>query len=379
MGVIPMRVIFLPGFVSPQRDYKASDAVGYGITAAEALSEALSEGGVDVVAVKPRRRPSPDMERQRLAWILDGYKALVDLDLQSSDLIFIFHSFQHFPSEVRRILLDLRKRVPVVGYTHGSHWDPTDLFRFIHYPGMEVTDLANLLCLDRVLLPSHYLRGVLLETIAKWQPEAASQLEGRMAVVGLPINIRRLDAYRTQERFDRPTIVFNHSLIPSKAPEVFLEVAAGVLEKHDINVVVTRQVEDEALNRCFRELSARFPGRLIFGETYSLPEYFRILWKADFQISTALHEGLGIATLEAMYAYNCCLLPNRCSYPEITGGLDDALYSSTEELVHKIDYYLQNEAARRKVAAALHQQSLRYTAEPVASRLVAVFSELSHE
>lgn len=374
-----MRLIFLPGFVSPQRDYKASDAVGYGITAAEALSEALSERGLDVVAVKPRRRPSPDMERQRLAWILDGYKALVDLDLHSGDLIFIFHCFQHFPSEVRRILLDLKARVPVVGYTHGSHWDPTDLFRFIHYPSMEVTDLANLLCLDRVLVPSHYLRGVLLENIAKWQPEAASQLQGKMAVVGLPINTRRLDACRSQGGFERPTIVFNHSLIPSKAPEVFLEVAAAVLEKHDVNVVVTRQLEDESLKERFRGLGDRFGGRLIFGETYSLPEYFRLLWKADFQISTALHEGLGIATLEAMYTYNCCLLPNRCSYPEITGGLDDVLYSSSEELVQKIDYYLKNEAARRQVAAALHERSLRYTPEEVASRLVAVFSELLHE
>jgi hypothetical protein len=30
-----MRVLFLQGFVSPDMDYKASDAVGWGITAAE--------------------------------------------------------------------------------------------------------------------------------------------------------------------------------------------------------------------------------------------------------------------------------------------------------------------------------------------------------
>jgi glycosyltransferase involved in cell wall biosynthesis len=242
---------------------------------------------------------------------------------------------------------------------------------------MEVADLANLLCLDRVLLPSNYLREVLLKNIGKWQPDAAAQLEGKMPVVGLPISTRRLDAHRTEERFERPTIVFNHSLIPSKAPEVFLEVAARVLAKHDVNVIVTRQVEDGKLDRRFRELGSRFPGRLIFGQTYSLAEYFHILWKADIQISTALHEGLGIATLEAMYANNCCLLPNRCSYPEITGGLEEALYSSTEELLDKIDYYLKDESARRRTATALHERSLRYRPEEVASRLAAVFSELA--
>ena len=41
-----MRVLFFQGFVSPDLDYKASDAVGYGITSAEAIIEGLSALGV---------------------------------------------------------------------------------------------------------------------------------------------------------------------------------------------------------------------------------------------------------------------------------------------------------------------------------------------
>ncbi len=51
-----MRILFLQGFVSPEMDYKASDAVGWGITAAEAIIEGLSARGVDVVPVSPQRR-----------------------------------------------------------------------------------------------------------------------------------------------------------------------------------------------------------------------------------------------------------------------------------------------------------------------------------
>lgn len=373
-----MRVLFFQGFVSPERDYKASDAVGYGITSADAVVEALTAQGVEVLAVKPPPSPSPNQEKRRLAWILDGYKALLDLDLRPGDVIFIFHIFQQFPAEMRRILQDLQTPLPIIGYTHGSHWDPSDLYRFIHYPDMEVTDLANLLCLDRILVPTRYMRGVLLENIGNWQQEAASKIEGKIAVVGLPISTRRLDASRTEERLERPTIVFNHSLIPSKAPEAFLDVAERVLERHDVNVIITREAPNEGIRRRLGELSVRFPGRLTSGETYSLPEYFRILWKADIQVSTALHEGLGVATLEAMYAHNCCLLPNRCSYPEITDGLEDVLCSSTEELLDKLDYYLENEVERRQVAQTLHQRSLRYTPERIASRLAAVLSELEH-
>ena len=372
-----MRVLFFQGFVSPDRDYKASDAVGYGITSAEAIVEGLSARGVEVVPVKPPSPPSLDPERRRLAWILDGYRALLDHDLQAFDLIFIFHSFQQFPAEMRRILFDLGISVPIVGYSHGSHWDPSDTFRFIHYPGMEVVDLANVLSLDRVLLGSEFAREVILGNVSAWQPEAARRLEAKMRVVGLPINTHRMDACRTGEKFGRPTIVFNHSLVPSKQPELFAEVAARALEKHEVNVLLTRQVEDEALSGRFRELQARFPDRLILGNTYSIDEYFRILWKADIQVSTATHEHLGIATLEAMYAHTCCLLPNRCSYPEITGGYGGVLYSSTEELEEKLDYYLKDRGAREEAAATLHERSLRYTPEEVASRLMDVFSELT--
>ncbi len=374
-----MRVLFFQGFTSPQMDYKASDAIGYGITAAEAIIAGLSTRGVDVVSVKPPPRESFGPERQRLSWILDGYRALLDLDLQAFDLIFIFHSLHQFPAEVRRILFDLRISVPVIGYSHGSHWDPTDTFRFVHYPDMEVVDLANLLSLDRVLLPSEFAREVILGHVSAWQSEAARQLEDKLAVVGLPIDSHRLDACRTEEEFERPTIVFNHSLIPSKQPELFAEVAARALERHDVNVVVTRHVEDEALEGLFRELQARFPERLIMGNTYPIDTYFRALWKADLQVSMATHEHLGIATLEAMYTHNCCLLPNRCSYPEITGGYEDVLYSSTVELEEKLDYYLENRSAREEAAATLHERSLRYTPEEVVPRLMAVFSELADE
>ena len=86
-----MRVLFFQGFVSPDLDYKASDAVGYGITSAEAIIEGLSALGVEVLPVRPPAQPSLDGERRRLAWIIDGYKALLDLDLRDGDIIFIFH------------------------------------------------------------------------------------------------------------------------------------------------------------------------------------------------------------------------------------------------------------------------------------------------
>ena len=337
----------------------------------------LPEYGIDVHVVEPKLSETfPDMERTRLAWILETQKELLRVDLRRFDLAFIFHSFQQFPCEVRRLLRDLRVDLPIIGYSHGSHWDPTDVYRQIHYPGMEVLDLANLLCLDRVLLVSESFRTVLAENIGRWQHDAAKQVNERLAVVGLPLNTKMIDAQRTNERFEQRTIVFNHSITPGKQPEEFLSVAEEILERHEARVVVTRNAGDPGLAARMDQLQERFPGRFVTGDTYPLPEYFRLLWQSHIQVSTASHETLGISTLEAMYTGNACLLPSRCCYGEITSGVEDALYSSREELINMIERYLTDEPARAALATDLRQRSQRYRPERVVKAIADVMREV---
>ena len=370
-----MRAIFFQGFTSRDRDYKASDAVGYGITSAEALMEALPHHGVEVSpVVPPIDEGLADIERRRLSWIIGGYEALLRLELDKYDLIFIFHAFQQFPAEMRRILFDLKVDLPIVGYSQGSHWDPTDTFRFIHYPGMEPLDAANLLCMDRVLIASEYMREVMLGNLHKWQPDVARAVEEKLAVVGLPINTGMMDAHRCDEKSERLTIVFNHSLIPSKDPELFAHAAEKILEMHDVQFIVTREAPGPQFRGVFDSLERRFPGHFVFGGTLSLAEYFRTLWKADIQLSTAWHATLGVSPLEAMYAENCCLMPDRCSYPEITGGFSDILYASPEDLVEKLDFFIRHEDRRREVAEELHRRSLRYAPDEVAGNITSVLA-----
>ncbi len=78
-------------------EHEASDAIGYGITSAEAIVAGLSARGIDVVRVQPPSPPSFDQERRRLSWILDGYKALLDLDLQAFDLMSSSTASTSFP------------------------------------------------------------------------------------------------------------------------------------------------------------------------------------------------------------------------------------------------------------------------------------------
>lgn len=371
-----LRLLFFRGFVSPSQDYKASDAIGYGITAVDAILAELPRHGIQVQCVEPDVPPGlEDIERRRLGWILAGYQSLLRIPPEEYDAIFIFHAFQHFPQEIGRIIAELGIGAAVIGYTHGSHWDPTDEFRFIHYPGMEVTDLANLLALDRVLVGSNYFRDTLLQNVAQWNPEVAHRLEAKLRVVGLPINSAAIDRARTDERFPQPTIVFNHSMVPSKDPGLFLDAAERVLATHDCQVFITRDVKGTEVEKRVTDLQQRFPHRVHVGGTLDLEAYFRLLWMADIQVSTARHETFGISTVEAMYTETCCLLPDRASYPEITDNCRDALYGTPEELFSKLDHYLRDAEDRRRLARVLRQRALRHTPPQVVPRVAAVIEE----
>jgi len=377
------RVLYLDGYTvpDPKVGVPSSDAIGYGITASSAIRDGLAALGLDVVRPRldllPTGSGGPD---HRLSWILANYRGVLrELVEDPPDVIFCFHIFSVFPVEIRRMLLDLGLSIPIVGYTHGSHWDPTDTFRFETYPGMEVLDLADLHVLDRVFLVSDYMRTTLRTTIGAFNTPLAEQIDAHAAVVGLPLAVDRMDACRSDRRFSRPTVVFNHAPVSSKNPELFARVMARVLEHHDVGVLITR---DFALwqpgGEAIAELAKRFPDQVVLGRDMPLDEYYEALWAADLQVSTATHESLGVSTLEAMYTGNCCVLPRVGSYPEICDGHPDVLYEPGEEpLEERLRWFLEHPEHRRAVASELQRMSARFHPRTVVQKIAAELLDLA--
>ena len=93
----------------------------------------------------------------------------------------------------------------MITYTHSSHWDPTDTFRFIHYPDHLISDLGNLLCADRVLVVSKYFQNVLFNNVGKLSQSIAQDLDVRIRIVGLPLNTELLDKQKVDSSFDNTT------------------------------------------------------------------------------------------------------------------------------------------------------------------------------
>lgn len=365
-------ILYLESYTQTSADSNASDEVGYGITVNQAIKKHLPLLGHNLRSLSDYGLKA----NSKLEWIHASYDLLRTLPLDDFDVVFIFHSFHHFPSEVRRILLDRGARqVKIVGYTHGSHWDPTDTFREIFYPGMQVTDLGNLLCLDLVLIVSHYFREVLLHHVGAFSTTAAAELDRRIAVTGLPINNELMDRYYTSNKADKVQIVFNHSPTPGKAPDVFFGIMEQILPHHDVRLVVTRQFDADSPGReQLQQLQARYGDRVIVGNTMSLADYYETLWKSHIQVSTAEHESFGISTLEAMWTRNACILPSRQSYPEITENTN--LYGSEGELLEMLRHYIQDQHACSQMAEVMHQRSRRYVPEQVVERISQAIHDL---
>ena len=369
------RILYLGNYTTVDPAEKgASDAIGYGITASDAIRSGLAGQGFEVACPQVPSVANRAPGLRPISWAMANYQATLDaLIAAEPDLVFVFHSFRAWPTQIRHMLLELGRSTPIVGYTHGSHWDPSDYVRTQFYPGLEMADLANLVAMDRVLLVSEYMRETLHRNISELNPRLAEDLVGRAAVVGLPINAALIDQARTDRKPDIPTIVFNHAPVASKNPQLFTRVMARILPDYEVTVLFTRGFDPtEPEGAAVQDLHDAFPEQVVLGNNMDLPDYYQALWAAEIQVSTADHESLGISTLEAMYTETCCILPSLGSYPEITGNNAEVLYPLGEgPLEERIRWFLDHPADRTRVAAQLRQQALCYTPGHVVEAITA--------
>lgn len=357
-----MRILYLRPFTSTA-DHFDSGVVGYGRTSGGALVRELRRQGhsVDVA-------PAVPTGTTKAAHAAQTYEELGRTDLAAYDCVLVYNVFHQFAAEIRRLLYESDARGTLLaGYTHGSHWDPSDLVRH-DYPRLRHADLGNVLALDAVLLVSDYIRDVMDRTIrGELGDRPADEFLARAHVVGLTIDDEWLDAARTTEN-ERPGVVFNHSATVAKRPALFFRTVADVLRQvADAHVTVTRRfgAADPGYAE-LRDLKARFPARVRLGDTLPVDSYFRLLWESQVQVSTASHESFGVSTVEAIYAGCCGVLPAAGCYREVTGPA--GIYAE-DELTDTLVRYLGDPVARRATAQAQRVRIDRYLPARVAGRI----------
>jgi glycosyltransferase involved in cell wall biosynthesis len=367
-----MRLLFLysNSHAAVSDPQASSDSIGYGITSATALVCALRELGVEVDELVTVRPANPT------SWtglVLQEFASA--LRCARYDVVFVFHASSPMSSSVRQLMNAAGVSARLVGYTHGSHWDPTDLFRQSRDPHLRWADLGNLLSLDVIFVVSEFLRSVLVGSVFEASKEAGREIERKLRVVGLPIDCEGLDRAKASDEIrgeGGPRLLFNHSFTDGKRPEQFLRLAGRLLDRvADLRIDISRApVAGTHAAQMLAELAAAHPGRVCSHGGLDIPSYFTLLRSTTHQVSTASHETFGVATLEAMYAENCCIVPDHAVYPEILKTVPEARFKPGQDF--DLCLALLTSPARSRTIALRQRQVARQVAIPqqVAARIL---------
>lgn len=378
----PLRLLYVPmlSYAGPPYPRSVASAeIGFGRNSSGALVAALRSCGVDVEVV-----PRDSTLRSGGAWTANSWRAhaydeIVRTAVESRpDVILVFHLFSQFASEIRRGLLDGGADIPIAGFLHGSHWDWTDRFRQAHYPGLDLAELGNIAALDRIYCPSEYMKAQVLGRVSRANERLGAELLARSRVVGIPYPADEIaQAARPPARPDGLTrIVYNHALIPSKRPEMLAELVERLSARRpgQFDVVVTRGAEDDWSDEVTVTMD---PAVVHVAGTLSIPEYHAVLRSSDLQVSTAEHEGLGVATLEAMAAGCCAVVPRLGAYPEIVATSETIYDATVEDLTDRMDDLIGDPDRRAALAGRQAEHVARWSPPAIAEALVADLTDVS--
>ncbi len=162
-------------------------------------------------------------------------------------------------------------------------------------------------------LLKHYPDYTNLHTIAA--------IEARSQVLPVGLDLRRYDAHRPAAPHDParpPLIVWNHRWEYDKDPELFfaaLDALAAEGVAFRVAIVGENVRKDPAEFYAARE---RLGERVVrFGYVEAFAQYARLLWEADFVVSTAYQDFFGISVVEAIYCGCWPILPRRLNYPAL--------------------------------------------------------------
>jgi glycosyltransferase involved in cell wall biosynthesis len=230
---------------------------------------------------------------------------------------------------LRALLPDWNRSLPVALYLHETQLTYPQNRRQSHGWRYGFINYISALAADVVYFNSRYHRDVFFATLPNMLKHfgdynelgSIDMIKSKAEVLSLGLDLRRYDAYRPSNlpnANQSPLILWNHRWEADKNPQAFFQALYGLMDD-DIPFQVAivgenlRQNPDE-----FLEARERLGDRVVaFGYLPNFEDYARLLWAADYVVSTAYQEFFGGAVTEAIYCGCVPVLPDRLNYPNL--------------------------------------------------------------
>ncbi len=288
---------------------------------------------------------------------------------------------------------EVANRVPVAFYFHENQLTyppPPGTKRDLHYGWI---NYASSLASDHVFFNSRYHLEEWydeLPRLLKHFPdfnnlETIAALRDRSEVLYPGVHLSTLDEYAEYAGLpprgtpgEPPLILWNHRWEFDKGPVEFFRLVARLDE---MGLPFRLAIAGESFRKEpteFLEARERFGRRIVHFGYASDEQYRALLQRSDIVISTAIHEFFGIATVEALYAGCCPLLPMRLAYPELVPPEfhGEFLYRGFEEAVERLGRWLTEGVPATE---ALRSHAARFAWQRMAGEYDAAFEKMMEE
>ncbi len=175
--------------------------------------------------------------------------------------------------------------------------------------------------------------------------ETISTINEKSFVLPVGLDLHRFDQYEPASSHHlSPVILWNHRWEEDKNPQLFLDSMIALHQQgYDFSVAITGEnfQQEPVLFQTARE---QLGDKIIqLGYIESFDDYARLLWQADYVVSTAYQEFFGIAVCEAIYCNCIPILPNRLNYPNLlTEETQSACLYNKDKLVPLLKHHLDN-------------------------------------
>ena len=191
--------------------------------------------------------------------------------------------------------------------------------------------------------------------------QTIDEISAKASVLPLGIDLRRFDRFRVPRRAGRPPLIlWNHRWEHDKNAPAFVDCMITLADEgYEFELAITGEQFGET-PVAFRKARSLLGDRIIqFGYIDSFADYARLLWSADYVVSTARQEFFGVSVCEAIYCGCIPILPDRLTYPHLlTEELHrDCLYQDNR-LSAQLRYHLDGE--RSLDTTALQEKISRF-------------------
>ncbi len=199
--------------------------------------------------------------------------------------------------------------------------------------------------------------------------ETIDIIDAKSKVLPVGMDLRRFDAYRVDSHLNTPPVIlWNHRWEEDKDPAAFVHSMVQLAEDgYEFKAAITGE-RFGRMPDAFREAQSLLGDRIIqLGYLESFAEYARLLWQADYVVSTAWQEFFGISVCEAMYCGCLPILPDRLNYPNLLPEeFAAACLYQRDRLTVQLRYHLERGSAPDR--SALREKVSRFDWRQMAPR-----------